>query len=112
MLSAPGLWGGNNPKRAAARTPDPTGVVVILREILSDDWDASATSSGVLLHVSVSDPTAKLKSALLELAGRWKGDCRPMPESANASVIHVAFPAGEDAGKTVSFTCHSLADRI
>lgn len=108
---APGLWGGNNPTRAAARPTAPKGVVVILREeiVSKENLDLSKRVSpgDVLLHVSVSDPTAKLKSVTLKIAGQWKGDCAHVAKLTNASAIRVVFPTGPDAGKTISFTCHS-----
>jgi hypothetical protein len=109
LQPAPGLWGGNNPTRSSAQPAVPEGVVAILRkEIISAaDVSGAVSQSNVLLHISVSDPTLKLSSVTLELAGRWKGDCVPVSSPTNTSVIHVALPVGADAGKTASLRCHS-----
>ena len=115
LQPAAGLWGGNNPARSSAQPAVAEGVVLILRQEIvadgsSDSESESDSRSTVLLHISVADPSSKLKSVTLELAGHWKGDCAPVDtvvEPANTSVIHVVLPAGADAGNTVSLACHS-----
>lgn len=109
LRSAPGLWGGNNPTRSSTRPAVPEGVVATIREeMISDAHMSGAVSqSNVLLHISVSDPTAKLSSVTLELAGRWKGDCVAVSRPTNTSIVHAVLPVGADAGKTISLTCHS-----
>ena len=112
LQPAAGLWGGNNPARSSAQPAVAEGVVLILRQEIvadgsSDSESESDSRSAVLLHISVADPSSKLKSVTLGLAGHWKGDCAPVVEPANTSVIHVVLPAGADAGKTVSLACHS-----
>jgi chondroitin AC lyase len=105
LQPAPGLWGGRNPMRAKNKPISAQGVVVLLSDVLGSD----RSSVGVRVHVS--DPTAKLASATVQLVGHWEGDCVPMSQR-NASVLTVVLPTGADVGRTVSKMCTAVRQAL
>jgi hypothetical protein len=98
LQPAAGLWGGNNPKRAKSRPAAPEGVIAIVNDV--------SAAGNQAVQISVSDPTAKLTSATVELSGQWQGDCTPF--AGNVSSLLVNLPTGAHAGSTVTFTCIRL----